>query len=169
MPCSRFISVAILLVLIATPGWADLIRFGHGGSIFGGASWEIRSDDTVIFAAYGIDCGRSLNPDWVWTNTATKSGSVSTVVPGAYARAMAIALRRIQKANLGPAPAYHSNCTDAGQFTVDVESRDLTYSAAMDACVENGDNAPRRVKRYYKALKDITDEIHQALQLETLF
>lgn len=157
------------MALSATAGLADMIRFGYGGSIFGGSHWEIRSDDTVLFAGYGIDGGPSQNPDWVWTNTATKSGSVSTVVPGAYARAIAIVQRRIVNTKLGTAPAYQSNCTDAGHFTVEVESPDLAYSAQMDACIENDNKAPRRVKRYYKALKDMTGEIHDALKLKTLF
>lgn len=167
--CFRFGVMAVVALLTVTPGLADRVSFGYGGSIFGGSSWEIRSDDTVTFAGYGIDGEPSENPDWVWTNKTTKSGSVSKVVPGAYARAIAIVLRRIQKANLGPAPAYQSNCTDAGHFNVEVESLDLTYSAVMDACIENSDNVPRRVKRHYKALKGMTGEIHDALQLKTLF
>jgi len=167
---SRFLAILLGVLQMAQPGWAEMIRFGYGGSIHGGATWEIRPDDSVIFAAYQAEGAVTLQKDWIWDNKDIRSGHLTFAIPGAYARASDVMLKRIAKAKLGPAPAYQSNCTDAGYFIVEVDIPELTYSAMVDACITStGDRVPGQVLRHYRALKAATDEIHDAVRLGTLF
>ncbi len=159
----------LMLMLVALPAQADVIRFGYGGSIFGGGMWQIADDDSVTFSAYGIEGGPSLRPGWVWQNRKVKQGYITTVLPGAFARASAIAQKGIGDARLGRAPDYRTNCTDAGSFIVEVDIPTLTYAATVDGCVAGAQDVPRRVRAHHDALKAVTDEIHAALNLGSLF
>lgn len=164
-----WLGLVIVALGTAVPAMADMIRFGYGGSIHGGAVWEIRPDDSVRFVAYQADAAVTQHPNWVWDTRSSRSGHITFAVPGAFARASAIVMRRVAKAQLGPAPAYASTCTDAGHFSVEVDISDLTYTAMVDACIiSTTDKVPKRVLRHYRALKAATDEITGALQLDRL-
>lgn len=166
---ARLLGIMLAVSMVAAPGWADMIRFGYGGSIFGGQSWEIRPDNSVTYTAYqaGVDITR--RKDWVWDNKASKAGHIRFEVPQAYQLALAVAVRGIKDAKLRPAPEYASGCMDAGRFVVEVDSPKLTYSASVDACIGTSPGAPRKVMRHYKALMAVTDEITAALKLKDLF
>ena len=169
-PVLRLVAIFMGAMLVTLPASAEMIRFGYGGSIHGGATWEIRPGDSVTFAAYQVEAGLSVQPGWTWDNKNMQSGHIRIVVPGAFQTASAIMLQRIAKAKLGPAPAHPSNCTDAGHFVVEVDIPELNYTAMVDACIVGSDDViPRKVLRHYRALKAATDKIHDALRLGTLF
>ena len=169
-PRRWFWTMSFAALLSAAPAMAEMIRFGYGGSIHGGATWEIRPDDSVTFAAYQARADLTLRPDWVWDAKDLQPGHITFALPGAFAGASEIVVQRIGKAKLGPAPAYVSNCTDAGYFVVEVEIPGLTYRAIVDACIAGTDHVvPKKVLRHYRALQAATDAIIDTLGPQALF
>ena len=165
-----FWSISFAAILSAAPAMAEMIRFGDGGSIHGGAAWEIRPGDSVTVAACQTGAEVTLRPDWVWDAKDLQPGHITFALPGAFAGASDIVVQRIGRAKLGPAPAYGSNCTVAGYFVVEVDIPGLTYRAIVDACISGTDNVvPKKVLRHYRALQAAPDAIIDALRLETLF
>lgn len=157
-----------LAVIAAAPGSAEIIRFGYGGSIHGGSSWEIRPDDTVVFSAYQAIGPITDSPNWVWDNKPAKQGHVSFVIPQSFARASEIVIQRIGDAQLGAAPAYQSGCLDTGSLIVEVDIAALQYTAILDTCIDLQDQAPRKAKKYYAKVLETAKELNFALGLDGL-
>jgi hypothetical protein len=152
----------------ASPATAEMIRWGYGGSIFGGGTWEVRPDDTVVYAAYQAEGPVTERPEWVWDNQASKQGHITFAIMGAYGAAEGIVAARIRDAGVGPAVAYQSNCSDAGFFTVEVAIAGFDYTAQLDNCIPHSDDAPPEARAQYEALQATVSEISATLRLSEL-
>jgi hypothetical protein len=152
----------------ASPAMADLIRWGYGGSIFGGGTWGVRPDDTVVYAAYQAAGAVTERPEWVWDNEDVKQGHITFAITGAYGVASGIVNARVRDAGLGPAVAYVSQCSDAGFFTFEIDIEGFEYTAQLDNCIPQSDDAPPEARAQYDALQAVAAEISDALRLEGL-
>jgi hypothetical protein len=153
----------LVFMLMGGVASADVIRWGEGGSIFGGASWTITPDDHVVYAAFVIDGGFSQRPEWVWTNKAALQGQITFVMPGAFATASDI----VQGAgNPGAAPAFATDCTDVGQFSMEVQIAGLTYAATADNCIPTSPDASVGAKRHYAAMRALEAKLVAGLGLD---
>jgi hypothetical protein len=152
----------------ASPGAAEMIRWGYGGSIFGGGTWEVRPDDTVVYAAYQAEGAITERPEWVWDDAGAKVGHITFAISGAYGVASGIVTARIRDAGLGPASAYQSNCNDAGSFIFEVDLAEFAYTAVLDNCIPRSADAPAAARTQYDALQAAAAEISAALRLDQL-
>jgi hypothetical protein len=152
----------------ASPAVADIIRWGYGGSIFGGGTWEVRPDDTVIYRAYQAEGAVTERPEWVWENEDAKLGHITFAITGAYGVASGIVTAGIRDAGLGPMVPYLSNCSDAGFFTFEVEIEGFDYQAQLDNCIPRTSGVPPEALAQYEALQAVAAEISDALRLEGL-
>jgi hypothetical protein len=164
----RFWIAMILGLGMAPPAMAEMIRWGYGGSIFGGGTWEVRPDDTVVYAAYQAEGAVTERPEWVWDDRAAKVGHITFAITGAYGVASGIVTARIRDAGLGPAVAYQSNCADAGSFIFEVDLEGFAYTAVLDNCIPRADDAPAEARAQYDALQATAAEISAALRLDGL-
>jgi hypothetical protein len=154
-----------LLMVLAGPAVADEIRFGSGGSIFGGATWTITPDDHVRYDAYQIEGGLSAREGWVWDNQDAKQGHITFAIPGAFETAATIA--RESLADIGATPAFLTPCNDAGSLIMEVAAEGVAYAGSLDNCAGQ-DGAPSEVKAHYDALAGTQAEIVSALGLDRL-
>jgi hypothetical protein len=152
----------------ASPAMAEMIRWGYGGSIFGGGTWEVRPDDRVIFRAYQAEGPVTTRPEWVWDNADVKQGHITFAINGAYGVASGIVNRGVRDAGLGPAVPYVSACSDAGFFTFEIDIDGFDYTAQLDNCIPHSDDAPPEARAQYDALQAVAAEISDALRLEGL-
>jgi hypothetical protein len=153
------------LMAFSTPVLADEIRFGSGGSIFGGATWTITPDDHVRYDAYQIEGGLSAREGWVWDNEDAKQGHITFAIPGAFETAAAIARENL--ADIGATPAFQTPCNDAGSLIMEVAAEGVSYAGSLDNCAGQ-DGAPSDVKAHYEALAEAQAEIVGALGLDRL-
>ncbi len=161
--------IAILLGAgIADPARAEMIRWGYGGSIFGGGTWEVRPDDTIVYAAYQAEGPITERPEWVWDDQATKRGHITFAMTGAFGVAQGIVAARIREAGLGPASDFQSDCSDAGSFIFEVDVDGFAYAAVLDNCIPRSDDAPADARAQYDALQGAAAEISVALRLNDL-
>lgn len=161
----RVVSVGLAALYGAGGALAEQIRFGDGGSIFGGATWTITPNDYVRFDAYQIEGGLSGREGWVWDNPEAKQGHITFAIDGAFATAAEIAREGL--AGLGAAPAYQSNCRDAGSLILQAQATGVDYAATVDRCAGN-DDAPADVRAHYEVLLGVQRDIVQALGLDRL-
>jgi hypothetical protein len=161
----RLTQAALTVAVLATPGQADQIRFGHGGSIFGGATWTITPDDHVRFDAYQYDGSLSARGGWVWDSRDNKQGHITFAMPGAFATVAEIARAGLE--GLGQAPAYVSGCLDAGALILEVEAAGVGFAAHVDGCAGQ-DNAPADVRGHYEAVLGVQREMTTTLGLDRL-
>lgn len=154
-----------VLLLGAAVAQADQIRFGDGGSIFGGATWTITPDDHVRFDAYQIEGGLSAREGWVWDNADAKQGHITFAMPGAFATAAEIAREGL--AGVAAAPAFLTPCTDAGSLIIEVEAEGVGYSGSLDRCAAEP-GAPADVRAHYAVMKAVRSEIVTTLGLDRL-
>jgi hypothetical protein len=168
-PCGgngmRRVGLLALCLALASPALAEQIRFGDGGSIFGGATWTITPNDHVRYDAYQIDGGLSSREGWVWDNPDAKQGHITFAIPGAFATATAIA--RESLAGLGPTPEFQTPCNDAGSLIMEVAADGVAYAGSLDHCAGQ-DDAPAEVRAHYAALAGVQAEIVSALGLDRL-
>ena len=163
------IMIALIAVLCgAVPAWADVIRFGTSGSIFGGATWDIRPDDRVVYAAYQATGPVTRRPEWVWDNKGMRAGHITFVVSGAYETASDIINWQIGQVGLGPVAPRTPDCTDEGRFEFTADIAGLTFVADLDGCVQMSETAPSEAKAQFAALQAIADRITVALRLDRL-
>jgi hypothetical protein len=164
----RFWIALIGALSLASPGFAEMIRWGYEGSIFGGGGWEVHPGDRVVYRAYQADGALTQQAAWVWDDKVAKLGHITFAIPGAYGTASRIVMARIRDAGLGPAVRYLSNCSDAGFFTVVVDTPAFAYAAQLDNCIPQSPDAPPAARAQYDALRAATAEISTALQLDGL-
>jgi hypothetical protein len=165
---ARFWIVLMTGLCAASPSVAEMIRWGYGGSIHGGGTWEVRPDDTVVYAAYQAEGAVTERPEWVWDDQAARVGHITFAIPGAYGVAQGIVTARIRDAGLGPAVDYRSNCDDAGSFIFEVDIDGFAYTAVLDNCIPRSDDAPPEERAQYDALQAGAAEISAALRLDAL-
>ena len=147
------------------PVFAEQIRFGDGGSIFGGATWVITPDDHVRFDAYQYEGALAAREGWVWDNEEVKQGHITFAIPGAFATAAEIAREGL--ADIGPAPEYQSNCLDAGSLIMEAAAEGVAYTGTIDHCARE-DQAPADVRAHYTAVRAVEADIITALGLDRL-
>jgi hypothetical protein len=162
------VMVMAAVMAVASPAMAEMIRWGYGGSIFGGGTWEVRPDDTVIYAAYQAEGPVTARREWVWDDADAKVGHITFAITGAYGVASGIVTARVRDGGLGPAVAYQSNCSDAGSFIFEAEVDGFAYTAVLDACIPQSADAPPAARAQYDALQAVAGEISDALQLDRL-
>jgi hypothetical protein len=161
--------IALMIGLgAAAPVFAESIRWGYGGSIFGGGTWEVRPDDTVVYAAYQAEGPVTERPEWVWDDTGARAGHITFAITGAYGVASGIVTAQVRDAGLGPAVAYQSQCSDAGSFIFEADLDGFAYAAVLDACIPRSDDAPAAARTQYDALQGVAQEITAALRLDQL-
>ncbi|MGL4321782.1 MAG: hypothetical protein ACRCS3_13055 [Paracoccaceae bacterium] len=151
--------------MMATVATAEQIRFGDGGSIFGGATWTITPNDHVRFDAYQIDGGISAREGWVWDNRDAKVGHITFAIPGAFATAAAIAREGLE--GIGATPDYQSDCMDAGSLIMEVAAEGVAYAGSLDQCAGQ-DDAPADVRAHHTQLSAVQTEIITTLGLDRL-
>jgi hypothetical protein len=156
----------VVLIGWAAPASAEMIRWGYGGSIFGGGTWEVRPDDTVIYRAYQAEGAVTARKEWVWENEDAKLGHITFAITGAYGVASGIVTAGIRDAGLGPAVPYQSDCADAGFFTFEVEIEGFDYTAQLDNCIPHADDVPAAALAQYQALRAVAADIRVALRLD---
>jgi hypothetical protein len=161
----RRVGLLALCLALAPPAMAEQIRFGDGGSIFGGATWTITPNDHVRYDAYQIDGGLSAREGWVWDNPDVKQGHITFSIPGAFATAAAIA--RESLTGLGPMPAFQTPCNDAGSLIMEVAAEGVAYAGSLDRCAGH-DDAPAEVRAHYEVLSGVQADIVSALGLDRL-
>ncbi|MCU0803102.1 MAG: hypothetical protein MUD11_15305 [Rhodobacteraceae bacterium] len=161
----RRVGMLVLFLALATPALAEQIRFGDGGSIFGGATWTITPNDHVRYDAYQIDGGLSTRQGWVWDNPDVKQGHITFSIPGAFATAAAIAREGL--ADIGATPAFQTPCNDAGSLIMEVATEGVAYAGSLDHCAGQ-DGAPSEARAHYVALSGVQAEIVSALGLDRL-
>lgn len=161
----RVVSVGIAALYGAGAAWAEQIRFGDGGSIFGGATWTITPDDHVRFAAYQYDGGLAGREGWVWDNAEAKQGHITFAIDGAFATAAAIAREGL--AGVGAPPAFQTPCNDAGSLILEVDTVGVAYAGSLDRCAGQ-DTAPADVRAHYTVLEGVQRDIIGALGLDRL-
>lgn len=144
---------------------AEQIRFGDGGSIFGGATWTITPNDHVRFDAYQIEGGLAAHEGWVWDDADAKQGHITFAMPGAFATAAEIAREAL--ADVGPTPAFLTPCNDAGSLFLEIAAEGITYEGVLDRCAGE-ESAPADVRAHYNALDAVRREIVATLGLDRL-
>jgi hypothetical protein len=158
----------LALMLLAASAQADVIRWGYGGSIFGGGIWTVRPDDTVVYTAYQAEGVVTARAEWVWVDRSARLGHITFAVPGAYGVASGIVNARVRDGGLGPAVAYQSNCADAGSFIFEADIDGFAYVAVLDNCIPRSDDAPPEARAQYEVLQVAATEISAALRLDAL-
>jgi hypothetical protein len=104
-------------------------------------------------------------PEWVWTNKEIRAGQITFVIAGAFVRAVGVVQRL---GDPGVAPAYQTDCTDAGQSSVAVDVQGLVYDVSVDNCIPGSEAAGRGVKRHYEAVLGVQAALRAELGLERL-
>lgn len=155
------ILVAVFL-LIAGPAIADVIRWGDVGSLFGGSVWEITPNDRVVFLACGDDAVFADRREWVWTNKAVRAGQITFLIPGAFARASGIVHAL---GDPGAAPAFATDCTDAGARQVTVDVPGLAHDVRVDNCIAGSGRATGVVTRHDLRVRRVQAALADALGL----
>jgi hypothetical protein len=148
-----------VFMLMGGEASADVIRWGNGGSIFGGTTWEVTPDDHVVFSGFGVTGPVTERAEWVWTDKGMRAGQMTFVIAGAFARATRVVMGL---GDPGVAPAFETDCTDAGQSSVTVDVTGLVYAVSVDNCIAGSGAAGRGVKRHYAAVL----EVQEALRVE---
>ena len=159
--------VLILLFWMLTGGVAsaDVIRFGNGGSIFGGEMWEITPDDHVVFSGYQVEGPVTERAEWVWTNKGMRAGQMTFVMAGAFAQAVGV-VRRL--GDPGGPPAFETDCTDAGQSSVVVDVPGLAYNVSVDNCIAGSSRVTGETRRHYLAVLRVQGALFKGLGLGQL-
>jgi hypothetical protein len=161
----RVMGAACLAGMAATAALAEQIRFGDGGSIFGGATWTITPNDHVRFDAYQFEGALTAREGWVWDNPDAKQGHITFAIPGAFATAAAIASEGL--ADVGATPSFQSGCMDAGSLILEVDAAGVGFEAYVDRCAGQ-DNTPANVRAHYEAVLAVQREIITTLGLDRL-
>jgi hypothetical protein len=154
--------LSLVFMLAGAPASADVIRWGDMGSIFGGSSWEVTPDNRVVFSAYGDDAAFAERAEWVWTNKDMRAGKITFLIPDAFARASAIV---VAQGDPGVAPAFETDCTDAGSRMLAVEVAGLMYDVSVDNCIAGSSAATGKAKRHYLAVWRVQDALFEGLGL----
>ncbi len=143
----------------------DQISFGDGGSIFGGASWTIRADDTATFSARGD----SLPPKRRgWVMTSKDAGSVSYSVPGIYNSVLMLVTAGLKDGTLARPPAFDLDCTDAGGLFLLVQPLDNEpFRATSSHCTPKVNGISPRVQAYHTALRDLISQLSTNVRVAT--
>jgi hypothetical protein len=155
----------LVFMLMGGVASADVIRWGNGGSIFGGVAWEVTPDDHVVFSGFLVNGAVTERPEWVWTNKEIRAGQITFVIAGAFARATRVV---IGLGDPGVAPAYQTDCTDAGQSSVAVDVPGLMYAVEVDNCIAGSSRVTGEVKRHYLRVLAVQAALRAELGLEGL-
>jgi hypothetical protein len=157
----------LILVFLLTGGVAsaDVIRWGNGGSIFGGTTWEVTPDDRVVFSGFLMNGAVTTRPEWVWTNKGMRAGQITFVMAGAFARAEGVV---VGLGDPGVAPDFVTDCTDAGQSSVAVDVPGLVYDVSLDNCIAGSGAADGAVKRHYARVLGVQEALQAELGLDGL-
>lgn len=163
----NFLLFGIMATVLALPGIvrADEVRkrIQYGWSAFEGAGyWAVFDDDEVVYFGYSGGAKPEL-PAWRWTDADHREGEAHYHVPGAYARAVAVAQAARKDPKLKPPPAHEPNCLDAGYdyFWLIPDSKKPTLE--VDGCYDSG---TKRERSFYQRVQQLQAALDDALSFK---